>query len=169
MTGDERAAWTLFAAANPSVNVLGASIILSGLAMANRLNQVLKQIGVAPILTPPSDLSVPALAAAKGLDFEASGGIAAVQTGAQTDVPGAKYYIFATGNLAPGRKPPTSAFRFVGAYAAVAAAVEIDISDLWETSFGPPQVGCSIGVLVATVNVASGAVTPGLMFYTNVD
>jgi hypothetical protein len=167
MTADERAAWTLFAAANPSVNVLGASIILSGLAMANRLNQVLAQIGVPPILTPPSDLSVPTLATVTGGDA-APGGPVELDTAAQAVVAGAKYYIFATGNLAPGRKPPTSAFRFMGAYAAVAAAVAVDFSGAWVASYGLPTLGSTIGILAATVNVESGAVTPGLMFYVTV-
>lgn len=163
-TASERAAWTAFAAANPLVNILGASIIVSGLAMSQKLNQVLSQIGAAFITDPPPDLSVPALATVTGADVSV-GGPVEFETTAQAVVAGAKYYVFATTPLAAGKSPQSSQFRFIAAKAAVAAAVTVDISAEYEAIF--PTVlaaGLVVGLLIATVNVDSGAVTPGLRF-----
>lgn len=164
LTADQRTAWTLFAQANPLVNVFGASIIVSGIAMYQKLNQVLKVIGVAPIADPPSDLSVPALAAALSFSVSVAGPNLTVETDAQVVVAGAKYYVFGTKNLPAGRQPTTSDYRFIGTFAAVAAAMEFDVEGPWQAVFGAPTLGANIGVLVATVNVATGALTPGLRF-----
>lgn len=164
LTADQRAAWTLFAQANPVPNRLGDSIILSGLAMFNRLNQVLSQIGSPPVLDAPTDLSVPALASALSYDPSAAGSIL-VNTDAQAVVSGAKYYISATGCLAAGRTPPTSGYRFMAALPGVAAATTLDIQAAFNAAFGPGATGGVGGVSVATVNTDTGALTPALIFY----
>jgi hypothetical protein len=164
MTAAQRTAWTFFAQANPLVNVLGASIIVSGLAMAQKLNQVLSQIGGMPSLDPPADMSVPVLAAVTGADAQTTGPVIEVQTNAQAVVAGAKYYVFATKPLAAGKKPAKSDYRFIGAFAAVAAATSFDFTSQYEALFGEFAIGQSIGVLVSTVNTTTGAVTPGLVF-----
>lgn len=168
LTASQRQAWTFFAQANPRVNVFGNSITLSGMAMMQSLNQILLQIGVAPIENAPTDMSVPTLAAAIGGDIESTGPVVEVTTAAQTVVAGAKYYVFATGNLSAGATPQKNQYRFVGAYAGVAAATMIDISTLWQAAFGNPISGATVGLLVATVNTATGAVTPGLKFILTV-
>jgi hypothetical protein len=164
-TASERAAWTAFAAANPLVNILGASIIVSGLAMAQKLNQVLAQIEAAPITSPPPDLSVDALAASTGATAVSGTHVIKVTTDAQTAVTDADYYLFATAPLAPGKTPQASQYRFVGQYSSVAANVDIDFSATYNALFGSVWIaGQSIGVLVATVNNVSGAVTPGVVY-----
>jgi hypothetical protein len=162
----QRGAWSMFAQANPLVNVLGASIIISGNAMFNKLNQRLLQIGAATILDPPADLSVPVLASATGLNITAAGGLVIVDTNVQAVEAGALYYIFATPPLAPGRTPQQSDYRFLGKYAAVAAAVSISLTTDYAAAYGAFPAGAVIGVDVSTINVASGAVTPGLIFNT---
>jgi hypothetical protein len=164
LTSAQQAAWTFFAASNPLINVFGNSIVVSGLAIMMKLNQILSQIGVAPITDPPSDLSVPALANVLDMAASEDADTVTFDTAAQAVVAGAKYYIFATAPLAPGKKPGTSDYRFIGTYAAVAAAVSIDISTNWKAIFGDVPTGKTIGGLVATVNTATGAVTPGLVF-----
>lgn len=161
LTAAQRVAWTIFAQNNPVTNVFGASKILSGNAMLMKLNQVLKQIGAAPITDPPTDLSVPALAAVLAYDGSGSPGALLVTTAAQSVTAGVKYYIFATRPLPPGRTPQTSDYRYIKTTAAVAAAVSIDITDAYEAMFGEPTAGTLTGVLVATVNTASGALTVG--------
>jgi hypothetical protein len=164
LTATQRAAWTAFAAANPSVNVLGASIILSGIAMMMSLNQVLAQIGATLIDTPPANLNVPALATVTGATATAATPLIELNTASQSVVSGAKYYIFATAPLAAGKTPTSSAYRFMGAYAASSAATVVAFTTAYSAAFGAWTAGASIGVLAATVNTASGAVTPGLTF-----
>lgn len=164
LTADQRAAWSFFAQNNSLINRVGQTIIISGNAMYNSLNQVLKQIGVAPISDPPTDLSVPALAAVLSYDVDSAGPATQILTAAQSVVAGAKYYIYATGPLAPGRTPQTNQFRFIGAYAAIAAAVFVDFTDAWQATFGTILAGKNYGVRVASVNTASGALTAPLTF-----
>lgn len=164
LTATQRSAWTFFAQHNPSVNVLGASIILSGLAMYNRLNQVLSQIGDPNISDPPADLSVQPLAPITGVTATSGGPTMELVTTAQALVPQAEYLIFATGPLSAGRKPPTSAYRFMGSFPSVAAAVAVNFLTEWNAAFGALNTGNSIGVSAGTVNNLSGATTPPLIF-----
>lgn len=170
LTDSQRSAWTFFAQGNPYSNIFGQSKILSGMAMMMKLNQVLAQISVTAILTPPSDLSVPALAAATGVEGTVSSGNIAtllVDTDAQSVVAGARYYIFATRALKAGKSAGTSDYRFIGFFPGVAAAADIDIVTPWSAVFGTAAaLNTHVSVLVATVNHSSGALTPGLKFDT---
>lgn len=169
LTPEQRAAWTLFAGNNPYNNVFGQSKQLSGMAMMMSLNQVLLQIGAAIITDAPADLSVPALAALVPGTFAPGAGTPpngiSVNTVAQAVEAGAKWYTFATGPLAAGKTAGQSDYRYVGAYAAVAAATAVDMDPGYAAAFpGAGLAGQNVSVLVATVNVLTGAVTPALRF-----
>lgn len=160
----DRTAWTAFAQANPVVNKLGASTILSGLAMFMSLNQVLNNIGGTPITDPPPDLTVDTIAAVTGATAVGLTGVIELATAMQAVDADASYYIYATSGLSAGKTPGTSDYRFIGAYAPVAAAVVVDFSAKYGEVFGPFVTGNSIGVSVATVNTLSGALTPALIY-----
>lgn len=164
LTGSERAAWVAFAAANPKVNVLGASIIISGIAMMQSLAQVQSQIGSAFVATPPADLSVPTCAAVTGATAVAATPLIELNTATQSTVAGVKYYIFATKPLAPGKTPGTSDYRFIAAIAPASSGAVTVFTTPYVAIFGAWAAGASIGVLAATVNTVTGAVTPGLTF-----
>lgn len=164
LTAGERTAWTSFAASNPLVNVLGASIIVSGLAMFMKLNQILGVIEYPNISTPPPDLSVPPIAAVLGATAVSATPSIVINTDAQTEVPDADYYIFATKPLAPGKTPQTSDYRYMQVFSPVALATTADITAAYVAAFGNWINGASIGVNVATVNTSTGAVTPGVVF-----
>lgn len=160
----DRQAWTFFAQNNPVTDVFGAAIVLSGNAMLIKLDQVLKQIGRPIITTPPADLSVPALAAITDVEYDSSTPSLTVTTAAQAVVASARYYIFATRPLPGGRAPQKSDFRFLQVATAVAAATTIDLSDAYINLFGTALAGQVVGVLIATVNADSGAVTVGTQY-----
>jgi hypothetical protein len=164
LTPAQRAAWTSFAAANPLTNVFGDSIVTSGLAAFVGLNAVLANIGVAPYSDPPVDKSVPALAAVLDLDAGVMGPVLSFDTAAQVVVAGAKYYVFMTPGLAPGITPGQSIYRFIGAYAAVAAATTVDVSAEWGARYGTFVAGQQIWGIVASVNITTGATTVGQKF-----
>lgn len=164
LTADQRQAWTFFAQSNPSVDVFGAAIILSGIAMFQRLNQVLANIGETLITDAPADLSVPAIAAALSLAVDASAPSITVTTDTQAVVTGAAYYVFATRPLPPGRIPQKSDYRYIATIPPVAAATDFDIATAYAAIFGPWIAGAVVGVLTATVNEQTGAVTPGISF-----
>lgn len=163
MDAAQRSAWTFFAQANPLVNVLGAQIIVSGLAMAQKLNQRLVQIGEAAILDAPADMSVQVDAAPTGVTVVGGGAITMV-TGAQTGGFPSKYYIFATKPLAAGKTPTTSDFRFVAAVAAFGAATSRVITTPYLTTFGPVLAGQSVGFAISQISTDSGAVVPAQRF-----
>jgi hypothetical protein len=166
LTADQRAAWTLFAQSNPVPNRLGDSIILSGLAMFNKLNQVLAQILQPPLLDAPADLSVPALAPATGAVANTGTLLIGAVASDQTVVAGAGYYVEATGPLAAGRTPPSSAYRFMAEVDPVAMANTVPVTSEWTAKFGTLAAGVSIGIRVSQVNTATGALTPALVFWT---
>lgn len=166
LTADQRAAWTFFAQANPLVNVLGASIIVSGLAMYNKLNQVLSSIGFPNISDPPADLSVPTLAAIDGVVSVSGTQHVTINTEIQAVVADASYYIFAAPPMAAGKTASSSDFRALAAFGPSAAAVAIEVGSQFIARFGAFIAGQSISVMVATVNTASGAVTPALKYNT---
>lgn len=164
LTAAQRTAWTNFAAANPLINILGASIIVSGISMFMKLNQVLSQIGSANITDPPVDLSVPPLAAPYGGNFVTMSQVAQVLTAAQTSESGASYYVFATKPLAPGKTPQQSDLRFVMTKQQTVTDVMFSLQSFYGALFGDFIVGQTIGLAIATVNVSTGAVTPALQF-----
>lgn len=164
LTAGERTAWTNFAAVNPLVNRLGASIIVSGLSMFVKLNQVLSQTGNPNITAPPPDLSVQPVAAALSVAAVSGASTVIVTTDVQPAPNEGAYYIFATRPLAPGIKPGQSDLRFMLALAQVSAAITVDISTPYVAAFGAWNVGASIGVSVGFFNQLSGAVTPAEQF-----
>jgi hypothetical protein len=166
LTADQRAAWTLFAQNNPLINVLGASIIVSGIAMFNKLNQRLTQIGAAPLLDAPSDLSVDPVAEINGVNYDSVGQTAQLATRPQTVVSSSDYYIFATGPLAPGRTPPSSSYRYIAAMPPSAAADITDFTAPWVAIFGAIPQGASIGTRVATISNVTGAITPPVVYWS---
>ena len=170
LTDAERAAWNFFAAANPYTNVFGEVKQLSGMAMMMKLNQVLAQVGASVITTPPTDLSVPPLAALTGLTAVRVGTALSVLqfvSNPQTVQPDAQYYIFATPPLQGGKKASTSDFRYVGVVSAAGLSIAVDFLANYVAVFpGAVPNGSHISVLGAGVSLLSGAVTPAVKFDT---
>lgn len=169
LTQDQRNAWTAFAAANPVNNVFGNSITLTGLAMYNRLNQVLLQIGAAVISDPPVAYSVEQLPGATALSVDSDGGeLDVILTTAAGSVSSAtSYYIFATPGLAPGKTPNQSLYRFVAAMPAGSSiGGSIDITTPYQTKFGLPSAGTQVWCDVAQVNNETGALLTGVPIST---
>lgn len=163
LTAAERAAWNAFAASNPLVNRLGASIKVSGFNMFQKLNQVLSQIGSSNITDPPPDLSVPAIGTGLGTGAAVAGASLEVDTTAQVAASGGQFYVFATPPLAPGKTPQTSDYRFLRVADPSAAAVTLSLYADYIALFGPFISGNVIGVGLSTVNDESGAVTPSVI------
>jgi hypothetical protein len=164
LTAEQRTAWTNFAAANPLSNIFGASIIISGLAMFNKLNQTLSQVGEANITDPPADLSVDAQAAVDTVSMDSTTPTVTVNTGTQSAPNDGGYYIFGTRPLAPGRTPGNSDMRFIDFQPMVAAAVSVDITAKYLALFGTFIAGQSVGYAIGSLNGDTGAVTPAIRF-----
>jgi hypothetical protein len=168
LSDDQRGAWTAFASVNPVTNVFGESIITSGLAMYTRLNSVLQTIGQAGIDDPPSSLVVPEIAAPLSFSVDTGTLEISITTSAQVVSATTVYYVYATQSLPVGKKPGKSAFRFIGAYAPVAAATSINVQADYFAKFGTPVVGQKVTALVNFANKTSGAILLGGYFPANV-
>lgn len=164
LTDAERQAWTFFAQANPLVNILGASIIVSGLSMMMKLNQILLQIGEPIITTPPSDLNVDPIVDVTAVTVDHTSPAVTGTTLAQSALADTAYYVFASPPRAAGRKPGTSDYRFMARVDPVASATVVDITSQYQAAFGAFIAGQSVGILVSQVSITKGAVTPGFVF-----
>lgn len=164
MTGAQRAAWIAFAAANPLVNILGASIIVSGLAMSQKLNQRLAQMGIAAIVAPPANLNVVGIVVPTALAAVHGAGSVTLTTAAQPAPAGTSYYVFGAPPMSAGKKATSSAYRYLATVAPTAAAVSITVGTAYTAAFGSFLANQNINLIVAQINIATGAVTPGLPF-----
>lgn len=164
LTDDQRGAWSLFAAANPITDVFGASIILSGISMYQRLNAVLQTVSEPVISDPPSDLTVDPLALGTALNVGTGFSEMTIATAAQTVVADTLYYIWAAAPMSMGRTPQNSNYRYIGTKPGVAAATSINIQSLYVAKFGTPAAGTKLAVLLAQVSISKGAVLAGQVF-----
>lgn len=166
LTEDERGAWTVFALANPVTDVFGASILLSGIAMYQRLNSILQTIEEDTIDLPPTDLTVTPNALALGLTVSTTGPVMTVETVTQVLNADTVYYVWVTAPMSPGRTPQNSQFRYLGAYESTATEEALNIAGLFIPKFGTPVAGLKYAVLVAQASVTKGAVLAGQVFTT---
>jgi hypothetical protein len=160
LTPAQRAAWIGFAGVNPYVDVFGAKITLTGLAMYVAINGVLLNTGLTPMDTPPADLAVAGLNSCS-IVASAAGGTVAITfdptpLGASTAL-----YIWGTQGLASGRGFFKPFYRYVGISADNQATPYAAGTD-YVAKFGSMVQGQAIGFLVSVVNRLKGAVTPGL-------
>jgi hypothetical protein len=161
MSAAQRAAWVAYAVTYPYSNVFGDSSVLTGLAMSMAKNQVLLQIGAAPIEDPPADNSVDPIPVPSNLDANSSVPSLELTTTAQSALADTKYYIFATPSLPVGITPNESRYRFVGAYAPAAAATTLSIIDKWAAIFGALTQNQNVWAVVAQVSITKGNITVG--------
>lgn len=162
LTDAQRAAWNAFAASNPVRDVFGNSIILTGLATFNRMNQVLLQTGAAVILDPPTDYSVPTQPVPNELIAVGDSTSLNMEVPAGPVVAGSAYYVYATPNLAPGKNPNQNLYRYIGTYArTVSTAASINLTADYIAVFGDNTIGKKVFVDAGQVNTATGAVLTG--------
>lgn len=162
LTQAERAAWISFAATYPRTDVFGNSIIITGLNMYISLNQRLVQIGAAQISTPPpSNVVTPitfnystfaAVASGNNITLSATGG-----GGTDTNV-----YVFGHPQLAPGRIPTMSKFRYIYTNPTPGTfPTNMQFGTAYKAKFGSWSAGQNIACLVASIDNTSGLVTVG--------
>jgi hypothetical protein len=167
LTQSQRDAWTAFAAANPVRNVFGNTITITGLAMYNRLNQILLQIGASIILDPPVAYSVVQAPSIGSLVIDEAGPQYTFTKNAGLMDVTTDYYVFATSGLAVGKTPNQNLYRFIGAFHTTASvSTDISIASQYEAVFGIPAVGTQVWADIAQVNNTTGAVLTGVVVQT---
>ena len=165
LTDAGRSAWNAASAVFPVRNVFGNSIILSGIALYQRLNLTNALTGGAVIDTPPASLAVTSNTSITVVANH-TGPVFTITMLPATLATGELLYIWATPALPPGRKFLKTYYRYIGTHAASGTA--ISITSLWTARFGtfPAAAGQRIGVLVGVVSSVTGAVSPGIQSST---
>lgn len=166
LTDAQRAGWKALAENNPVTDIFGNSQVLTGIALYGRVNNVLRNLGVAVLTTAPGNLDVTGLVS---MSATAGAGLSALDiTFLDAPLPANhKLYIFATGNLPGGVSFFKPRLRFIGASAA-AEVSPFDAGALWEAKFGELIEGNKLGLAVAVVNEANGAISPAIQILVTV-
>jgi hypothetical protein len=150
-----RAAWIGLAASYPKKDTFGAAHTLTGLQLFVRLNRALATIGVAPILPPPTSLSVGYPGA---LTLVCTGTPVSVLTVACATWNAAteEAMVYATAPQSAGRATAGAKFRFVYSFA-TGAGHPLDILAQYTAKFGAPISGRKIFIRVSYTHNVTGA------------
>jgi hypothetical protein len=154
LTEAQRDAWTAWASANPIVDRLGDSRILSGIAAYNSLSTHLLQLGLASVATPPV-VAAP---------------VSLLTLTLTADIGAGNFEIIYTTTPAPAAhsiwiracKLPSASINYVKnrlrvtQISAAAAASPLDVQAGIETQFGASLVGEKVVVFVTVINRANG-------------
>jgi len=164
LTDEQRNAWINFAAANPVVDVFGDSIVLTGINMYQKVNNLRKLMGLPILDDPPSDFSVQSPTSA-GLQIAYEGTPPALKikvTFAPSPVPANhRVEVWATEPMKPGVMFFSHKLRLLTISQANQTS-PLDITSDYFMRFGEPPAGTKIGVEVRFVNESNGAQSRGL-------
>lgn len=109
----QRDDWRALAAANPRPDIWGEEFPLTGLALYVGVNQLLKQAGLSPTDTAPSDQTVTApLTSSATVTAPSSASLTFTATPVPTDH---RAILYATPPLSPGVENPAGKFQFIAA------------------------------------------------------
>jgi len=161
LTDAQRAAWSAFAKINPSVDIFGQPQAMTGIGAYCRLGAIILNTGAAaPLATPPADLQVSGLIGCT-VAAAAGAGTLGIVFGVSPLAAGEELYIYATQGFSAGRQFFKPALRFIGCSPG-AQVTPYAAGPQYVAKFGAMIAGTAIGVLVMVVNVANGALSPGI-------
>jgi len=165
LTDDQRTAWTNFGKSTNAKSVYGNGLILSGIAVFQKLNLIVLAAGGTLIDTPPIGLNVPSITTAS-LDVAIT-----IPTFKLTFTPTPLVtpqglYLWATPALSAGISNFGTALRYIGF--TDAATSPLSIGTLWSARFGavPTSPGQRIGVNAQVVDPTTGAISAGFRVST---
>ena len=161
----QRAGWSAFAQTHPFVNVFGDSIVLSGIAFYNAVNQRVRLCGGAWIDDAPSSFVVGDLGSVTVAVTAAAGSFTACSVVTENAVPyGGGLVIWMTDVIPAGRKVQKSQYRLVNQANRVVFASGVDFGSDANLRFPETPVGSGdvIGFLVAAIDLTTGAIGPGV-------
>ncbi len=159
LTDAQRQSWTAFGETVGTMSIFGNKLILSGIAIFQRLNRLILAAGGTMITSPPVALNVTGLTSVT----LAANHVGPILTITFTPTPYAGtqgLYVYATPALSPGITNIRNKIRLLKFYAA--AASPLDIHTDWVARFGafPGVAGQRIAVAVHAMDNATGALTP---------
>jgi len=155
----QRSAWAAFAQNNPTKDIFGATVVLTGEQTYIRLNQALLMVGATILDDPPADLSVQGVSA---FTSAPNGTSPAFTISAITPAPllaTDNYMIWATRQLSPGRESLATYYRFVTNFQGN-TSLPFDIKTAYETKFGTLDTDKVLGLGIRVLNTLNGAQSP---------
>jgi len=164
LTDEQRNAWINFAAANPVVDVFGDSIVLTGINMYQKVNNLRKLMGLSILDDPPSDFSVQSpTSAGLQIDYEGTPPTLKIKvTFAPSPAPAKhRVEVWATEPMKPGVMFFSHKLRLLKISQANQSS-PLDITDDYIARFGTPAAGTKIGVEIRFVNEENSAQSRGL-------
>lgn len=152
LTESQRLAWNNATIDFPSVKD-GASKILSGQMLYNKLNGNLAAAGQALIATPPLPVAIPELLL-EGVTADVSDTEIEITASEATVPAGFTMVVEATGPYSPGRFNVKNRFRSLGP--AVLVASVVDIYTAWNAKFGTLVAGQKLSVRIKLISNTTG-------------
>ena len=157
----ERLQWQQYAANNPIQDVFGDPIVLSGIAMFERVNHIVLANGDEILPTPPGDATEPGILGTVALiyDLKAPG---SCSFSFVDEAPPGSYSIFlyAAYPVNPGKKYVDNLFKFMSAFTGDPAS-PIDCKDEFVARFGVPVEGQIGWVRAKVLNTESYKLSAG--------
>jgi hypothetical protein len=155
----QRAAWQAFALNNPTKDVFGATVVLTGEQTYLRLNQAVLMVGAPIIDDPPNDLSVQGISS---FTSAPNGTTPAFTISAVAPVPLLStdcYMVWATRQMSPGRESLATFYRFLTNYQGN-QALPFDLKAYYEAKFGTLDTDKVLGLGIRVLNTLNGAQSP---------
>lgn len=154
----QRDAWTSFAEINTRVDVLGQTLLLSGLQMFISLNERLLIAGEPGRSQPPPNLDVTQVTAVTTI-FDIGVGDTYSITFSPVGTSDERLQIFSTPQLSPGISFIKNRVRII-LTDGDATVSPFEAKTTWEAKFGvPPLIGTKIVTLVRILNKLNGAIS----------
>jgi len=154
LTDNQRAAWKAWAQANPVINRLGESRVLSGSQAYVQINGVLGAIGSSYVDVPPGG-TAPAALTSLVVDADIGAGDFDLTYTATPLAADDKLYIQACRVASAGVTYVNNLLRLIGVTAS-AQASPFDVESLFEARFGTPNVGDTVHFAVSVVDSVTG-------------
>jgi len=162
LTQAQRDAWNAAAVNFPVKNIWGDVVILSGIALYQRLNLNITLLGGAAISVPPLNSAITGITGAT-LIANHTGPVLTMTMLPATGAANEKFVFFATPAMSPGRKFVRGSQRFIQASAIVGTAISLSAAWIAINGTFPAVAGQKISVLTRIGNSVTGAMTPGFL------
>lgn len=165
LTDAQRAGWSAFAAVHPFINVFGDSITLSGIAFYQAVNQRVRLCGGSWVDNAPLTFVVGDLGSITVVATAVGGVYTAFSVVCENALPyGGGLYVMLTRQIPAGRVVQKSEYRLVNQANRVVFASGVDFKADVNLRFPMSGIaaGESVGILVAGIDLTTGAIGPGV-------
>jgi hypothetical protein len=163
LTDDQRKGWQTYGQILGTMSIFGNRLILSGIAVYQRINRIILAAGGTRIDDAPTSNDIQNITSG-GLAVSSGGGTLTFTFAPTPYSAGQGLYIFSTPPMSPGILNFTPQLRLIGYFDT--AASPLNITAAWVARFGavPAAPGQAIGLSVRALDIGTGAVSAAANF-----